>query len=174
MPALRQDSTNKSNVPLTSAFLTTSTDPQFTFHIQHSINNHTTEHTRKSSNHISIEWILLDNQSTIDVFTNSCLLKNLRNSSTYMKIHSTGGITDTNLIGDLPGYGEVWYHPHGIANILSLSNLIKKYKITYSSSDGNTFKVTKPDGAVRVFEHSDTGLYEHQTGCGHHLSQHCN
>jgi hypothetical protein len=38
---------------------------------------------------------------------------------------------------DLPGYGKVWYHPHGIANILPLSNLIKKgYKITYSSSDG--------------------------------------
>jgi hypothetical protein len=77
-----------------------------------------------------------------------------------MKIYSTGGINYTNLIGDLPGYGEGWYHPHVIANILSLSNLIKKgYKITYSSSDGNTFDVTKPDGTVRVFEQSDTGLY---------------
>jgi hypothetical protein len=60
MPALHQDSTNESNVLITSASLSTCTNPEFTFHIQHSINNHTTEHARKSSNHIPMEWILLD------------------------------------------------------------------------------------------------------------------
>jgi hypothetical protein len=128
--------------------------------MQHSINNDIKKPVRKSSNHISMDWILLDNQSTINIFTNSSLLKNLRKSPTPLKIFSSGGTTDTNIIWDLPRYGQVWYHPLGIANILSLSNLIKKgYKITYSSSDSNTFNVTKPDGTIRVFKQSDTGLF---------------
>ena len=35
--------------------------------------------------------------------------------------------------GDLNGYATVWYHPEGIAKILSLNSL-KKYKVTYVSS----------------------------------------
>jgi len=151
--------TNEGNVLVTSATLEVD-QSEFTFHMQHSINNDTKKPTDKSSNHIPMDWILLDNQSTIDIFTNSSLLKNIRESPTPLKILSTGGITYTNLIGDLPGYGQVWYHPQGIANILSLSNLIKKgYKITYSSSDSNTFDVTKHDGTVKVFKQSDSGLF---------------
>jgi hypothetical protein len=56
-------------------------------------------------------WILLDNQSTIDVFANQKLLKNIRDSEKSMNIHCIAGITRTNLIGDLPGYGTIWYQP---------------------------------------------------------------
>jgi hypothetical protein len=38
-----------------------------------------------------------------------------------MDIYCNAGVTSTNLIVDLAGYGPVWYHPNGIANILSLS-----------------------------------------------------
>ena len=106
------------------------------------------------------EWILLDNQSTIDVFTNGTLLRNIRQGHHTMKIHSTGGVCHTDLVGDLPGYGTVWYHPNGIANILSLARLRKKgYRITYSSEEGNVFNVIKKDGSVRIFRQSDEGLY---------------
>jgi hypothetical protein len=37
-----------------------------------------------------------------------------------MDIHCNAGVTSTNLVGDLPGYGKVWFNPNGIANILSL------------------------------------------------------
>ena len=73
------------------------------------------------------EWILLDNQSTVDVFTSRHLLKNIRRSKKDLFIHCTTGVAKTNLIGDLPGYGTVWYHPNGIANILSLSKVKGKY-----------------------------------------------
>lgn len=70
-------------------------------------------------------WILLDNQSTVDVFYNAELLQNIRQVGSSIQIHCNAGITTTNLKGDLPGYGTVWYHPKGIANILSLSRVTK-------------------------------------------------
>ena len=39
--------------------------------------------------HLPPEWILLDNQSTVDVFTNQRQLKNIRRAKTNMFIHCT-------------------------------------------------------------------------------------
>ena len=61
--------------------------------------------------------------------------------------------------GDLPGYGTVWYHPSGIANILFLGRVWKQYRITFDSEVGNRFLVTKPDGTTFEFKESPTGLY---------------
>ena len=61
--------------------------------------------------------------------------------------------------GDLPGYGTVWYHPSGIANILSLGRVWKQYRITFDSEVGNTFLVTKPEYTTFEFKESPTGLY---------------
>jgi hypothetical protein len=106
-------------------------------------------------------WILLDNQSTVDVFYNGDLLMNIREGKGHLDIHCNAGVATTNLVGDLAGYGTVWYHPGGIANILSLSRMKARegFRITYDSDNGNQFIVTKPDGAVRVFKQSERGLY---------------
>jgi hypothetical protein len=53
------------------------------------------------------DWILLDNQSTVDVFYNARLLKNIRKANSFMDIHCNTGVTSMDLVGDLPGYGEV-------------------------------------------------------------------
>ena len=105
------------------------------------------------------EWILLDNQSTVDVFTNRRLLKNIRSSNNNMFIHCTAGVAKTNLIGDLPGYGTVWYHPDGIANILSLSKVKEKYRVTFDSDINNQFVVHRSNGTQRIFQQSSRGLY---------------
>ena len=105
------------------------------------------------------EWILLDNQSTVDVFTNRRLLKNIRRSNKNMFIHCTAGVAKTNLIGDLPGYGTVWYHPNGIANILSLPKVKEKYRVTFDSDINNQFVVHRTDGTQRIFQQSPRGLY---------------
>jgi hypothetical protein len=50
--------------------------------------------------------------------------------------------------------------PYWIANILSLARVCKAgYNVSYSSSNGNTFIVTKPDGTVRNFKQSEEGLF---------------
>ena len=65
-------------------------------------------------------WVLLDNQSTVDVFCNSQMLINVQKAATSLDIHYNLGSTTTDMEGDLPGYGTVWYHPSGIPNVLSL------------------------------------------------------
>ena len=76
-----------------------------------------------------------------------------------MNIHCTVGVTQTNL----PGYGTLWFHPDGIANILSLSRVKTKYRITFDSDTTNEFIVHKPDGSTRNFKESSRGLYYHDT-----------
>ena len=92
-------------------------------------------------------WILLDNQSTIDVFQNKDMLNNIRKSEFRMDIHCNAGVASTNMIGDFPGYGTVWYHPRGIANILSLARIVEKgYQVKYDSASDNIFTVNNPKG----------------------------
>ena len=105
-------------------------------------------------------WILLDNQSTVDIFHNSALLKNIRESKTFMDIHCNAGVTSTNMVGDLPGYSTVQYHPKGVANILSLAQVRgRSYHVTYDCCNGHGFKVHKPDGMVCLFKQSTRGLF---------------
>ena len=109
---------------------------------------------------VPTSWILLDNQSTIDVFSSAKLLKNIRKTNRVMYIHCTAGTTSTDMVGDLPGYGTVWYHANGIANILSLSRVREKgYVINYSSNAGNVFRVTNNTGKIHLFKPSEKGLF---------------
>ena len=80
----------------------------------------------QSGGHINPTWVLLENQLTVEVFSNRRLLKNIRKSDRAMAIFSTGGWTNTDPQGDLPGYVTVWFHPGGITNILYLSKVAEK------------------------------------------------
>ena len=109
--------------------------------------------------HIKPIWVLLDNQSTVDVFSDRRLLKNIRKSDRSLELFSTGGRTTTDLRGDLPGYGTVWFHPGGIANILSFSKVADKYRVYYNSTGGNKLLVHLPGGKIRSFTKFDRDLF---------------
>ena len=92
---------------------------------------------------LSKSWVLLDNQSTVDVFCNRSLLTNVHETNKIMNIRCSAGVTHTNMVGELHGYGTVWYNPKGIANILSLSQVEKKHRVTYGSAASKAFVVHK-------------------------------
>ena len=105
-------------------------------------------------------WILLDNQSTADLFGYKCLLKNIREVDDSMTMTTNGGELTTNVKGHLPGYGDAWCHPDAMANMLSLSNVAKKCRVTFDSTEDSVFCVHTPDHIVR-FQCSDKGLFYH-------------
>jgi len=103
-------------------------------------------------------WILLDSQSTVDVFKNKKLLKNIRDAKKTLSLHCNAGIATVKKILDLPGYDTVWFYEDGTANILSFNNVKKKYWVTYDSTAYDCFEVHKADGTKRVFKPSKKGL----------------
>jgi Zinc knuckle len=113
------------------------------------------------SHQIPSTWILLDNQSTIDVFSNKDLLSNIHNCNRVMNIHCNAGVKQTSKMGTLARYGEVWYHANGIANILSLSRARNNgFTVSYDNNT-NIFSLTRTTDPQQQhqFRQSEGGLY---------------
>jgi len=62
------------------------------------------------------------------------------------------GIATVDKIRDLPGYRTVWFYENGIANILSINNVKKKYRVTFDNTAYDCFEVHKGDSTKRVFK----------------------
>jgi hypothetical protein len=116
----------------------------------------------QSKAHVNPYWILLDNQSTTDIFCNKALLRNIRDSNKSILIHCNAGTRCVSQVGTLKNYGEVWYNEFVIANNLSLSKMKERYPVKYDSTCGNTFVIVQPTKEV-IFEQSPLGIYYHDT-----------
>jgi len=103
-------------------------------------------------------WMLLDNQSTVNIFCNKSLLTGVNPTNKWMNVHCNAGTTRTNLVGKLVGFpGDVWYRPNGIANILSMTEVEKYFPLT--DGQDKRFIIHKPDGTTRSFIKSAGGLH---------------
>ena len=118
--------------------------------------------TIQDANTVSIiprNWVLLDNQSTVHVFSSAGMLINIRQIDLGIYIHCDAGATSINWVGNLPGFGTVWYHNNGIENILSLEKVKERFRVTYDSGNGDEFVVPKLDGKKRCFKESRKDLF---------------
>jgi hypothetical protein len=108
---------------------------------------------------IDPDWILLDSQSTISVFKNASMLSNIRRSNHVLRALTNGGHQDSDMIGDFPNLGAVWYNPESIANILSLADVRKVCRVTMDSCTEPAMLVHRLDGTVMKFTEHPSGLY---------------
>ena len=83
---------------------------------------------------VNKNYILLDNQSTVDQIANPKLLKNIRKANRPITVHCNAGSTVTNLEGEL-GSMTVKHNRHSIANVHSLHSIKQKHRVTYDSWD---------------------------------------
>ena len=67
-----------------------------------------------------------------------------------------------NQVGDTEGYGEVWYNPESILNILSVWNTQNKFIVMNHIRDGNKFIINKKYGSIQTFETTANVLYVYQ------------
>ena len=115
--------------------------------------------TKQPATGINPDWILLNSQSTISVFMNPNMLTNIRKSERTLRALTNGGHQDSNMVGDFPNLGEVWYNSESIANILSLADVRKVCRITMDSSEEPAINVHRLDGSIMKFVEHASGLY---------------
>eukprot|EP00536_Pseudo-nitzschia_multiseries_P002896 jgi/Psemu1/6620/gm1.6620_g len=100
--------------------------------------------------------------STVHMFCQKAFLTNIREATDELHLYANAGMTIITHVGYLPGFGTVWFHPEGIANMLSFDGVAKTkgYMIEYNNlTMGNYFQVTNPSGEIKVFRPSQKGLY---------------
>ena len=64
----------------------------------------------------------------------------------------------TQMQATVPDYSKVWHENKYIANIFSLTNLVKKYRVTYDSHQDDSFTVHTNRGIIK-FRRNKPGLY---------------
>jgi hypothetical protein len=82
------------------------------------------------------EVILLDSQSTMDLFCNAALVRKTCKSNTSRRLKSNGGTMVVTRKATIPSYNkDVWFSTRAITNIIALSNLIQQHRVTYDRDD---------------------------------------
>ena len=107
------------------------------------------------------EDLLLDNQSTVSIVNDSSLVKDLVKDPRGVRIYTNGGYIDADWRGVstiLPKLQNVWYNKDSVANIFSLAEVKKHYRVTMDSALSDTFKVYHGKKDIYEFEEKN-GLY---------------
>jgi hypothetical protein len=97
----------------------------------------------------------LDGCSTVTAFKNGKFLRDIHSVREGIKINCNAGTVTTNKKGRFGGL-STWNLPDGIANIFSMHELEKLYRITYNSWEG-FYVVHTPQGEVH-FHKDKQGL----------------
>ena len=103
--------------------------------------------------------ILIDTGSMFSVFKNPQMLLNIRPSERKMKAYTNGGRQDSTLVGELPGFFEVWHNPQSMINILAFADVADKFRITSDTAKGRFITVHLSENRRMNFFEVESGLY---------------
>ena len=118
-----------------------------------------------SAGRLPDRWLLLDSCSSVDLVVNPDLLTNLHRPGNTILVRCNAGAVTLDTQGFLGSYPfPVWYHPTGVANIVSLNNVSKHFRVRMDNDIGNYFELFRKDGTTIRFEPSGKGLYHHDFG----------
>jgi hypothetical protein len=80
------------------------------------------------------------------------ILRQIHKVNTTMHIRCYARAKCTNLHGYISGYSWVWYFPGDLANILSLSHVKEKYRVTFNSALDTCFHVHTKGNILKFCE----------------------
>jgi hypothetical protein len=107
---------------------------------------------------IDSDLVLLDSQLTVDLFTNPAHVHNICPTRKPIQVHCNSGTMSTTTEADF-GNTPVYFNSNGIANVLSLYRLGRKFRVIYDSTDLNgVFQVHTKHGVVE-FKPTPKGLH---------------
>ena len=78
--------------------------------------------------------ILIDSGSNCSVFKNPDLLTNIRKRDELLRAYTNGGHQDSLTKGHYKDFFEAWFKSQSMLNILSLSKVSKRYRITMDTA----------------------------------------
>jgi len=106
-------------------------------------------------------WVLLDSQSTVSVFKNPDFLTNIKEKDgDHLKVYTNGGFQISKMVGTIKEYGEVWYNEESLANILSLTQVRLRCRVTMDTSIEACMNVHRKDGSIMKFTEYRNGMYK--------------
>jgi hypothetical protein len=77
-------------------------------------------------------WVLLDTGSTVNVFCNLNMVKNIKKVEKSLLIHTNAGIFEAEYTAEFPWTNmKVWFDPNSVTNVLSMGMLQEKYQVWY-------------------------------------------
>ena len=103
--------------------------------------------------------ILLDSGSSCSVFNNDEILENTVDSETTLICYTNDRHQDSYKMGYFPGFFYEWYNPMSMLNILSFTEVRKKFRITMDTNKETSMILHLENNKIMRYNEVLSGLY---------------